>query len=46
MASQGTSTTHPLPPVPHRPAPRQPPGREPAVALGDFHALPQATHGG
>ncbi len=39
-------TTEPLPPVPHRPAPRQPPGREPAVELGDFHPLPQATHGG
>ena len=44
--TQESAITQPLPPVPHRPEPRQPPGREPAVELGDFHALPQATHGG
>ena len=44
--TQESPATRPLPPVPHRPAPHQPPGREPAVELGDFHALPQATHGG
>jgi alpha,alpha-trehalose phosphorylase len=44
--SQGSRTTRPLPPVPRRLEPRQPPGREPAVVLADFHALPQATHGG
>jgi alpha,alpha-trehalose phosphorylase len=44
--SQGSMTVRPLPAVPHRLEPRQPPGREPAVDLGDFHGLPQATHGG
>jgi alpha,alpha-trehalose phosphorylase len=44
--TQGSPVTQPLPPVPNWPAPRQPPGRAPAVELGDFHPLPQATHGG
>jgi alpha,alpha-trehalose phosphorylase len=44
--SQGSATARPLPPVPQRLEPRQPPGREPAVELGAFHALPQAMHGG
>ena len=44
--TQESPVTRPLPPVPHRPEPRQPPGREPAVELGDFHPIPQATHGG
>jgi alpha,alpha-trehalose phosphorylase len=44
--SQGSMTSRPVPPAPRRLEPRQPPGREPAVDLGDFHALPQATHGG
>jgi alpha,alpha-trehalose phosphorylase len=44
--TQKSPITKPLAPVPHWPEPRQPPGREPAVELGDFHPLPQATHGG
>ena len=44
--TQESPITRPLAPVPHRPGPRQPPGREPAVELTEFHALPQATHGG